>query len=374
MRPRPRPVVSGLSVALATVALVVFASVASAQAVRLSTRTLSADSLDAPQVDDIKKWAAHYTDILLRSDDPAAVADARQNLVQPLNNTLTKPVPRGVIVKEIAERIPDAIKSDSLSVRLNALIVASESPHPAIAPMIVPGLEDASPAVRYWAAKACAQVMGFRFDGKPVFDDPQQEKILASIIKMAPKEASDSVLDQMFQALASLTIQPAREALFGILRQRVASHIPQANPGLRADKEALNKLHQKLVLDVANGRDVGIALRELTAVTAQFLQIASRDLASGKADAVMEPLLAEVADTAQKVFTLAVNQLAPQLEKRPVVTAKGGAAELQLATSDWVGNEQAPGILTSSPIAIPYEKLRLPGKAVAPAPAPAPAP
>lgn len=374
MRQSPRSVVSGLSIALAIVALAVSPDTADAQRVRISASTLAADSLTPEQVTDIDKFVTSLTGIISTSNNPTDIAAARRALLQPLNNTLTKPVPRGVLTEKIATRIASAIKSDSLPVRLNALIVASEAPHPAVGAMIVPGLKDESPAVRYWAAKACASVMAVRLGGTKVpFDDATQQQILDTINAMAPKEASDSVLDQMFQALASLTIGPARQALFGILGQRVGAHMPQANLGLLADVAALNKLHQKLVVDVANARDVGPALRDLTAVTARFLQVASRDIAAGKADAALKPALESVVDTAQKVFTLATNQLAPNMPRRPILSGKLSAAELQLAVSEWVGTAENPGLLTSSPLAIPHAKYAMSSKA-APAPAPATAP
>lgn len=369
MRQCPRSVVSGMSIALAIVTLVASTQSADAQRVRISASTLAADSLTPEQVTDIDKFATTYTGIIATSNNPADIAAARRAMLQPLNNTLTKPVPRSVLTEKIATKIAPVIKSQFLPARLNALIVASETPHSAVGEMIVPGLKDESPAVRYWAAKACASVMATRPGGNVPFDNATQQQILDTITATAPKEASDSVLDQMFQALASLTIGPAREALFGILAQRVGAHMPQANLGLLADVAALNKLHQKLVLDVANARAVDQPLRDLTAVTAKFLQIASRDIAAGKADAALKPVLESVVDTAQKIFTLSTNQLAPGMPRRPALSSKLSSAELQLAVSEWVGTAENPGLLTTSPLAIPHAKYTLPSKA-APAPAP----
>ena len=370
MRPRPRPVVSGMSLALTLLVMAVSSAPATAQDARLSTRTLSSDSLTAEQVGDIDKWVNTQTGILSKGATPGAIADARRAILEPLNNTLTKPVPRNEIVKRVAEQLPAAMKSDSLAVRMNALIVASEIPDAKVAPMVVAGLEDASPAVRYWAAKACAQIMSQRPGGEIPFPEADQQNILNAINAAAPKEGSDSVLDQMFQALASLTIQPARTALFEILKQRVAVHAKDVNLGLRADVAAIEKLQEQIVRDAVTGKAIGPALRDLTAVTAQFLQVAVNAIATGDADPTLQPVLERTVSVAQKVFDLAINQLAPDWDRRPPLEGvKTNAAELQLNASEWVGTPGQPGILTSSPVGIPADKLKLPGKK-APAPDP----
>jgi len=169
------------------------------------------------------------------------------------------------------------------------------------------------------------------------------------------------VLNQMFRALASLNLSQAREALVGILSDRVKAHAMKPNAGLRADAAAIKAMQRQLVQEAVAGSNVDKQLRGLTALTAKYLQVAAKQLAKADVDSELKPVYMQILKITDSVFDLAVTQLAPGTKGPKLfnnLTSDVERAELQLNVLEWIGTLKKAGILTKS-LSIPYEALKL---------------
>jgi len=339
---------------------------ASAQRQRLSDDLLqNAGPLQQSVTNNIETYVEFWSDQLNTAESVKQVVEAREQLLEPIKRqspVQATEVIRDAIARAAAAMLEPAIESDKNYVRLNALIVLAQMPTGASAPVYVAGLQDDNRSIRYWAAKGIAEMSAYAESGQSLFTQQQQTALLDELKKVMTAETSDMVLEQMYRALASMTIPEAQSALLDVLSERVKLHVKQVNPGLRADTKGLSNLYSRLLTQQAVGNNVDKPLRRLTAVAGQLIHVVAKAYQTGEVPQALQPVVLELTQVVQDVFTNVLTQFDPDHNPGPALVAplKSGQGDVFLLNAlDWADPEK-PGILVSSKIGIPADQLRLP--------------
>jgi hypothetical protein len=332
----------------------------------------TAESLSPEQRKQIEDYAKYFSRLLTASTTPQSLVEARERLMLPMRGNGLSPAFRDFYAQTVLAEVRPLAQSQDLVIKMNGLIIASDMPASGVADMAIDTLKDPSAAVRYWAAKAIARASASASAEGSLFSPEQQKKLLATLQEAMPAERSDLVLEQMYQALAGLSIPEAQDVLIKILKVRVGVAAAGINNGIVADQNGFSKLMERLLIEEARGQDVTARLRGLTAVAGQYLQVIAKALQAKAVPDDLKLAANRMVGTCEQILQKALPRLDADHAPGPPLASLAAAErndELMLNTIDWVGTKDKPGILTSSKINLPFTELQ-----VVPAPAPAPAP
>lgn len=155
-----------------------------------------------------------------------------------------------VLSSQIASRLQSPLQTDRVICRLNAMLVSSRVLVPQVTDLVMSGLQDSSPAVRYAAARAIISLAELN-DGQgrnpqvtqPVLNGQNFNRWLDGLTQMLENETSQPVIRMAALAMAKLPVPAAREQAIEILQDRVAFH--RENPGatMAGDREALKAIY-----------------------------------------------------------------------------------------------------------------------------------
>lgn len=340
------------------------------------TQVLPKTTLTTEDTTAIDTFVNGWTRILCESTVPTEIAEARRQLIEPLRNPVTSNPVREAYIRSLSAAITGCANAEQSISRLNALIVSAELPNATVYALAAPGLVDPDPAIRYWSAKAVADVAGKAPQG--TFDDAQQKQLLASLTKGMGSESSDMILEQMARAIASLSIPEAQNQLLTVLGDRVALFLHQPNTALRVDVKLLSEMQRKLVNADAAGTNIEPQLRQLVTVVAKFAHAVAKMMTEGRVGPDVQPYAVEMMKLADEVFAYARNELDSSVNLGPPLAPLAEAnkpTELMLNVLAWVGTADVPGALNQGRIAFTPADLALPApRAPQPPPAPKPEP
>lgn len=228
---------------LSTLGVVALALVVSVSAPRaraaesLPTETITAASLSMDQAAKIDQYIA------------AAVADlkqAKESAVTPARHVLLEPLGLGpsdaflrYYRQHVATALTPLLAHKDLLVRLNAMIVLDRVGGADAVPIAGKALADASPAVRYWAAKTIA-------DQAAALPGDAQKQVLATITKRVASEHVPQVVEQLLVTMGSLTLPEAKLQLLEALNQRVAYHAQHPGTSIGPEEAGLQRLYKTL--------------------------------------------------------------------------------------------------------------------------------
>lgn len=333
---------------------------------QLSPTLLNAETLDAEQRQEIEDFADFYVQRMLDSEELSDVSDARQRLIDPLRNrSMTQPPAHTALSEAVAERLGIVVDQNTVFLRINALIIAGElsSSIDEVVPLLVDSLGHPHPGVRYRAAKTIAQISQSHSDesGENTLDPQIQQALLDALAQPIANEGSDMVLEQMYEAAGSLTVEEARQVLFNVLAQRVdTTYTGGVHRGLEADRRGLDSLRESLAYDRAANREIDQPLRQLTATAARLLDIVTVELQEGELNEELEAIAVRTVGDIEGVFDLAMTHFAPGESGRELssLAEDGDYDDLRLNALEWIGTEDSPGILTDSAVGIPFAQLQ----------------
>ena len=173
----------------------------------------------------------------------------------------------------LAAPLRNALKSQRDIVRINVMIVAEYLADAGNIGLLVDGLADKSPAVRYWAAKAVATVAE-TYLNNPNNQNPQLQKdLLKAIIDAMKVEQSEYVMQHLMHALSQLTIPEAANELLKALDERVAIHFKNPAIPVEAESDALRQAMIRIIKQ--HGEASNQEMRLLTLVSARYLILVS---------------------------------------------------------------------------------------------------
>ena len=341
--------------------------------------------LSSEQIGQIDAYVGGWAKILCQSTNQHEVAEARRQMLEPLRFPQLAPGVREALVKSMSSAIAGCANAEQPISRLNALIIGAELANASVFDLSAAGLTDNDPAIRYWAAKAAADVAE---KTQNAFNEAQQKQLLASLKQAMSGESSDMILEQMARAIATLNIPEAQQALLDIVGERVAVFLAEPNQALRVDVKVLGDMQRRLALLDANGQNIEAPLRQLLTVTGKYAHAVAKMLQENRIGEEVRPHAIEMMNIADGVFAFGRDRLdatvpaGPPLATEATAGVQNGKFDLLLLNVwRWVGTPDSPGVLNQGRIAIPLTALALPAPAMrkpaapqAQAPAPGAAP
>ena len=256
--------------------------------------------------DYISKWAPQ-----LVAEDDRQVTAAKDQLIIPLNTDST-----AFFLVEYRAALRDLLRqafeskpaSKRLIVRLNAMIVAAKLHDTDNITLLIKGLNDQNPAVRYWAAQAIADLTrGANLKIR------QRNKLFSALTVSMENEKIEPVLKQMMRALVSLTkhVPNGINILLQTINKRVELHMANPQLGISAEIEGLRDLRQPLIKSRAANpaATTDEDLRQFILVATRYHRLAAAQLEQGKVPAIHRGDYITLLNLADNVLPWAVRQL-----------------------------------------------------------------
>ena len=277
----------------------------------------------------------------LTSGEASRIARGRARLRSPLEPGASA-IFYSAYSTALSNRLPRALEAEDELVRVNAMIVAARLRTAGAFRLIVTGLSDASPGVRYWAAKTVTRLQE-RVE-RSVFDDAQRDRLLRELGEVLEEETAQPVVEKVMLALVGLDLKRGAERVLDGMEARVEWHARNAGTEMTADRAGLRRLFRRM-LDAQVGEGVPKALaRRLTFVAHQYLLLTSRILDEGIADPSRNPTYPRMVQLSDSVMRWAAGQLGADVPDAIDAAIRNGdwAVVRLLAEDDWKAILQAP--------------------------------
>lgn len=212
---------------------------------------------------------AQCIDALNEATSPHDIKQARACLTDPMRNPDRTDHFLSEYVKRLADQLYQvaATSKQRHAIRMNTMIVISEVANifdmlgkpmigdqndkidKSIIALLEMGLQDDSPAVRYWAAKAAALRKSYEH-----VKNEEQKKLLLLLAEVAKSDSSSDVLKQCFIAINKLVIPDADVFVVNLLNHRANMLKHDLNQPLVGEIEGLRIYYLKLVKKEASGK------------------------------------------------------------------------------------------------------------------------
>lgn len=248
----------------------------------LPAEIYTAEPLTTDQQQAIDAFADHWVPILLSQGEAgvSGIVAARNRLQQPMLLPQTSRAFREYYSNAVARRFGSAMDSDDLVVRLNVTIVASRlMPTSEVIALITRGLNDQSPAVRYWAVKG----INTPGPGGAIQPPPDaQQALLQQLDNLLAQEEAPEVLEQVFKAMVGLDA-PGNNALdhvIATLNRRVQVHASEPTLTYRPETEGLQAAYSRVLVSIERGSGGNEQYRQLARAAAQYMDQLARHAAN----------------------------------------------------------------------------------------------
>ncbi len=273
---------------------------------------------------------AHVEDYLddktqaLTEGNPDEVVQARQELIEPLAWAGGTDIFHLAYSAAASHRLTQAVNSDQLHVRLNAMIVVSSLHDPGVVRLIQKGLADPSPAIRYWAGKAVDVGVTSRLSVR------EQQILLKALTDAMLKEKSERVLQRLLVGLVGLDIPEAAMKLLDGLNTRVDLHALNPNLPLGAALEGLRKLFVKTVQAKSEGREIPVGtIREMALVAFRYMTLSATLLDMNRVSQESNTYYQDMIKLADAMLGWTARQMPPEDGLLPM------SIKSEVSTQDW---------------------------------------
>ena len=205
----------------------------------------------------------------LLSGEESAIEGSREAILAPLRTAgATEPFIRQ-FARAISREIAPATQSDSLQVRVNAMILAGRLPDPSALDPVAVGLQDEDAGVRYLAAVALNGLIA-----RDLVVDNQRGPVLQLVDSQLEKEESTFAAAPMFKAMLDLgAIAPLLQSLNG----RVGRHVGRPNADFGPEADALRGIYTRLF----SGEGTAAEVKQLGRAAARYQRLAAQQLEAG---------------------------------------------------------------------------------------------
>jgi hypothetical protein len=337
------------------------ASTAAAQQAALPETLTSAQALSGDQIEQLRGYVQENAGQLLNGS-PAQSANARANLIEPLQREEASDDFVSAYSEEVAGALRDGLDREEPIVRLNTMVVTGQLSGAVGADLAAQAVGDESPAVRYWGAKAASRTVQ---GAGSSFTESQQATLLSALRQAIETEQSPFVLEQMYAALANLDIPEARAALINELERRAQQYFESGTfTGLRVELVGVQRLNTRTQFDIFRGELDRDAARQAVIVSAKYLQVIARAMENEAVPERLSEVLVERIDLIEQTLNWAIrlyNETAPSGRQLAGPLRQGNTPLFLINLYEWVGTPEKPGLLTTSALNIPYEQLALQG-------------
>lgn len=327
-------------------------------------------TLNAQQLSTIDAYAVFWArQINSGSDDQ--VAEARNNLVEPISRQGISDPFRNAYSNAVVNQLLPAFVSDRIIVKMNIMIIAGQLADGRSLRLVSSGLVDPSPAVRYWAARGAANTAA-----RPNLSRADRGVLMNSLIgqmvnegqeKEVRVEGTQQVLKQILLAIGELNLPEANEELLRGVNQRITLHMKIPALTIDPEHEAIKRLYIKAVQARTTGgaKEVPDTLvRQLGTVSFRYLLMSAAMLDQKRlADSPFRIAESEqVIRTTDQVLRWVRETLGPQVPQPTPIDAELAArnhALIRLRVEEW------RKALTTPPINLSAADLDVPLTGVA---------
>ncbi len=191
--------------------------------------TASATVLNATQRQVVSTFATRWV-AQLKTEDDLSVVEARDRLMEPLRGQPSANF-KTAYAAAVSPLLMEPLGSSRVMNRLNTMIVASVMVDKGLLPVVIKGLKDESPAVRYWAGRSAGNL-----GAAVILSHGEEGSLVKQLTDNIVKEDNRLVLQSLLLGLSNLNIPDASTQLLASLNARVGAHV--ANPALTAMPEA----------------------------------------------------------------------------------------------------------------------------------------
>jgi len=336
--PRPTARLAAMLVAMLTAATAVAQNAAPAEAPR---PTLPADIYQVAgpftpeQQQAVTTYVDFYINRLITGSDNEVVS-ARAELIGPLakggsnefNNQYSAILAQRLAASPAMQSQPRPHPPEAenpteqrggVIVRLNTMIVTSRlNKDEHVVSLILTGIKDENPAVRYWAVRA---VRG----NVETLNAQQRQPLVAALQQMVGGEQADEVLRVLLGALIELdAVNPVVAALNDLIK------LHNGNPRLTYDakRDAMRSLLQKLQVLNAQNQAVGPQFQQLARAACRYMILISQQAQGANLDPLIAADHIEMVRLCDLVLRTVHQQLGSAVAQPPSIQAS-------LARQDW---------------------------------------
>ena len=293
----------------------------------LPSDLVGADPLSEDQEQRVEAYAEAWGGRLLEGDDQQ-VADARKRLLGPLQAANASPAFRDELSLNLFDVMRDALASERVIVRLNAVMVLAELSGTTAAQLMGTALGDSSPAVRYWAAQGIEPLAATLEQG------PRARNALGLLHQRVKAAAETEPLPVVFgpllNNLAKIGLPEAVMDALRLMNQRVDVHAKDPTRNLANEVRTLKEIFQRVQVqdNVPEGDE---PYRWIALVCYRYLRLSAEVLAMDWYDdpnSAVRSSYIEMAREADERLRFAVSKrLASEAELPPQINALIGAGQ-----------------------------------------------
>lgn len=270
----------------------------------------SAAALNEAQLRTVDAFITPAVQQLATSADDAQVAAARRKLVEPFGMGGTD-LFKNEYTRRLSARLntAGALATEARpAVRLNAMIVVSYMTDPSALPLVEQGLQDPSPAVRFWAARAVQNL------GDKALSNTDRERLLDLVSRTLKNEQGQEVVEELLRTYSRINIPRAAQQLMVVLNERVTRHAAHPDTSMAAEQAALQEQFRNLVQAKAlnNQAPPALVVKELAKAALRYGTIAVDRLRQNpNMSSVNRDSLTRFIELADNALRWSVNELAP---------------------------------------------------------------
>jgi hypothetical protein len=326
---------------------------------RLSNSVTQATSvLNADKQSRVDQYIDYWLAELAGSSYPEVISSARARLGEPFRMAGVSDIFTTAYSAAMTKKLGNALKSDSVLVRINGMIIVEYVIDANAVAMVRDGLEDENVAVRYRAAKAAGQI-ALKDQASKKLDQNSKGELLKALLATMRIEQNFNVREQALIAMQHLAELPdARTALLNEINDRLLVQVQNINMRTDAPLVCLRSLYRRLVRLAEKAPKQEI--HQIIPVAARWLALSARVLRSQKAEPGAEGQYAKMAELCHTILGWACNKcLAPELESKAPKDVldkikKRNWLELNLKMEEWkVHLQQQPINIEPQVITIP---------------------
>lgn len=319
--------------------------------------TQASTVLGSEQQQRVDQYIEYWLDELVSSQ---SISEARDRLAEPFRFAGASDMFLTAYSAAMTKRLGAALKSESVLVRVNAMIIVEHITDENAITMVRSGLEDPNVAVRYRAVKAAGQIALKDQDAKKL-NDNVKGALLKALLASLRAEQDFNVREQAMIAMPHLADLPsARTALLTEIDGRLNAQSRAVNVRTDAPLVGLRSLFQRLVRIAASGQAPEQEIRQLIPVAMRWLALSANILRAQKAAPGAEGQYAEMAKLCHTILDWSCNKhLAPDLAANAPTDVLDKIKdrhwrELHLKMEEWKAHVQkAPINVDRQAIAVP---------------------
>ena len=272
---------------------------------------------------------------------PDQVSEAREQLIEPFGLVGASDIFTLAYSAAVSDRLIEALHSNKILVKLNAMIVAASLIDPGVVRLIEIGLTDDNPALRYWAGKAVGDIETSPATRAQRALSSENQRLLLAVIKEAiGDEPSHDVLHRLLLGIVTLEVSEAGEFLLDELNRRVSFYATDARLPIGPITRILRAMYINLVQASARGKQIFPEQRQKTTMVAyRYLVLCASALDRGTVDPAMETAYKEMVELTDSILTWMARSTFPEGTDRPESVKKEvqieNWPEILLRAGDW---------------------------------------